>query len=245
MATNDTAVAIAGAAGGIGQAVAEAFAADEVHDTVALLDLHESVHEVATQVDGEGYRVDVSDPDDVSEAVAEIESTADITSIVNLAAIFGEKHQPVDEITDEDWDSMIGVNLKGQFHLIREVAPSMLDRGVGTIVNVSSQAGKQGSAVGGVHYSASKSGIFGLSKGLAKQLGPDVRVNCVTPGLINTPPVKDYWTEEEIESHTPELPLERMGEPHEVADVIHFLSSDASSYITGAIIDVDGGSRLV
>lgn len=240
-----TAAVIAGAAGGIGRAVVEKFARDEQYDVVACLDLAESVHDVADEYGGDAYQVDVSDPAQVAAAIAEIERDADVHAAVSLAAVFGKKHQSVDDISDSDWNDLVGVNLKGQFNLVREVGPGMKERGDGYIVNVSSMAGKKGSAVGGVHYSASKSGIFGLTKGLAKQLSPEVRVNCVTPGLINTPPVTDYWTDEEIEEYTNRLPLERMGEPEDVAHVVHFLCGEGAAYMTGCIVDVDGGSRLL
>lgn len=122
----------------------------------------------------------------------------------------------------------------------------MYDRERGAVVNVSSGAGKRGSVSGGVHYSASKAGVFGLTKGLAKQLGPHLRVNCIIPGLMHTPLTTDsgLWTKEGIEEFTDSVPLRRLGQPEEAASLIDFLCSERASYMTGAVVDVDGGATL-
>ncbi|MFB6250678.1 MAG: SDR family NAD(P)-dependent oxidoreductase [Halobellus sp.] len=122
-----------------------------------------------------------------------------------------------------------------------------MEGGDGAIVNVSSTAGQRGSASAGVHYSASKAGVLGLMKGLAKQLAPDVRVNSVVPGLIDTPLTtgSELWSDEELEAFVERLPAGRLGDPDEVARVIHFLCGEGSSYMTGSVVNVDGGSDLV
>lgn len=122
----------------------------------------------------------------------------------------------------------------------------MYDRGQGWIVNVSSGAGQRGSASAGVHYSASKAGIFGLTRGVAKQLAPRVQVNAVVPGLIDTRLASkdDLWSESEQTAFLETIPANRLGEPDEVARVIEFLSGDGAAYMTGAVVNVDGGAAL-
>lgn len=240
-----TAVVITGATGGIGRATVERFEANDTYEYLALFDIDPAVTDVATEYDGGvGFEVDVADGEAVQAAVDEIEAAANIQAAVNLAAVFGTKGQRVHEISDADWDRLLSVNLQGQFNVAKAVSIPMVERGRGYLVNVSSMAGRRGSSVSGVHYSASKSGIFGLTRGLAKELCPEVRVNCVTPGLIETPPVTNLWTREELDGYTRAIPLGRMGKPAEIARLLEFLSGPGAGYITGEVIDADGGAKL-
>jgi 3-oxoacyl-[acyl-carrier protein] reductase len=190
------------------------------------------------------FDVDVRWSDAVVDVIEAIESFADVAAVVNNAGV--SRAVDLASLKPDEWDRVLDVNLKGQYVVARAAAAAMLERGDGSIVNVSSVAGLRGSATGGVHYSASKAGVIGLTKGLAKQLGPAVRVNCVAPGLIATPLLteSDLWTEEALAEYAAELPLERIGTPSEVADVVSFLCGDDASYVTGAVITVDGGSTL-
>ena len=122
----------------------------------------------------------------------------------------------------------------------------MFEREAGYVVNVSSGAGQRGSASGGVHYSAAKAGVLGLTKGLAKQLGPHVRVNCVVPGLVDTPLMTDsgLWDEASVAAFEESLPLERVGEPDEIARVIEFCCGPGAAYMTGSVVNADGGGSL-
>ncbi|WP_266083252.1 SDR family NAD(P)-dependent oxidoreductase [Haladaptatus caseinilyticus] len=232
---------VTGAASGIGKATVERFADDDEHEYVVGFDVDDRVTEID---DVEGMVVDVSDYDAVMEAVTVVEEYADVASLVGCAAI--SRDVWVGDLEPEEWGDLIAVNLTGQYTVARAVGPKMYDRGEGTIVTLSSGAGQRGSVSAGVHYSASKAGILGLTKGLAKQLAPSVRVNCVVPGLIDTPLTTDsgLWTEEEIEAFTADLPIQRLGSADEVAEVIEFLSGEGGAYMTGSVVTVDGGASL-
>jgi len=241
---------ITGARRGIGRAIAERFGADNRFDIVACLDVHEGVEQTAADVPGgQSYVVDVSNQDAVMDVVDEVEVNADIAAAVNNAGI--SRYFWIANLEPEEWDHVLNVNLKGQYNVARAVTPRMHDRESGYLVNISSGAGRRGSVSGGVHYSASKAGAFGLTKGLAKQLAPHVRVNCVVPGLIDTSIGKStededsLWSEEGMEKMRKLILLQRRGQPDEVARVVHFLCGRGAKYITGATIPVDGGSTLM
>ncbi|MFB6127890.1 MAG: SDR family NAD(P)-dependent oxidoreductase [Halolamina sp.] len=235
---------VTGAASGIGRATVDRLR--ERYDLVAGLDVDPAVKTVADDLDGvRGYVADVADHDRVHEVVADVEADADVVAAVNNAAV--SRYYPLSELDPDEWREVLDVNLTGQYNVAHAVGPEMVDRGRGTIVNVSSGAGQRGSASGGVHYSASKAGVLGLTKGLAKQLAPDVRVNCVVPGLMDTPLTTDsgLWDEAGIDEFTDRVPLGRLGDPEEAAALVDFLCSDQASYVTGAVLNVDGGAALV
>lgn len=235
---------VTGAASGIGQAVVEQFLDDGSTDHVAALDIDPTIHDTFDEAVSTSV-VDVSDHKEVHEVVDQIEQTHDITAVVNNAAI--SRYYWLGYLTFEEWQEVINVNLTGQYNVAHAVGPKMYERGDGAIVNVSSTAGQRGSASAGVHYSASKAGVLGLTKGLAKQLAPSVRVNSVVPGLIDTPLATDseLWSDEELAAFVERLPAGRLGDPDEVARVIHFLCGEGSAYMTGSVVNVDGGSALV
>lgn len=235
---------VTGAASGIGRATVDLFR--ERYDLVAGIDVDDAMREVAAEFDDvAGYVADVRDHERVTDIVDDVEDAADVVAVVNNAAI--SRYEWIGDLGPEEWQEVLDVNLTGQYNLVHAAGPRMFEREHGAIVNVSSGAGKKGSASGGVHYSASKAGVFGLTKGLAKQLSPHVRVNCIVPGLMDTPLTTDsgLWTEEGIEAFTDRVPLGRLGQPEEAADLIDFLCSERASYVTGAVVDVDGGASLV
>lgn len=243
--TDSTAAVVTGGASGIGAATVDRFATGEEYDTVAALDIDPNVEEMYADTPGvEGFRVDVSDFDAVHDVVDAVEATADIGAVVNCAGV--SRYFWIGDLEPEEWHDVVDVNLTGQYHLVHAAAPAMYERGHGYIVNVSSGAGQRGSASGGVHYSAAKAGVLGLTKGLAKQLAPDVRVNCVVPGLMDTPLATDseLWTEEELEAAVENIPLQELGAPDAAAKVIEFLCGDGAEYMTGSVVNVDGGSSL-
>ncbi|MFD1684828.1 SDR family NAD(P)-dependent oxidoreductase [Halobellus litoreus] len=240
-----TCALVTGAASGIGRAVVDRFRVDESLDHVAAFDVDSTVQTVFDDDDVSTYDVDVRDHEAVHEAVDDIENKHNITALVNNAAV--SRYVWLGDLTPEEWHEVIDINLTGQYNIAHAVGPRMFEREEGAIVNISSTAGQRGSASAGVHYSASKAGIFGLTKGLAKQLAPSVKVNCVVPGLIDTPLVtdSDLWSDEELAAFIDRLPTNRLGEPDEVARVVHFLCGEGSAYMTGSVVNVDGGSGLV
>lgn len=243
--TNTNAAVVTGGASGIGAATVERFANGDEYDTVAALDIDSSIEEMyASDPNVEPFQVDVSDFDAVHDVVEAVEALADIEAVVNCAGV--SRYFWIGDLEPDEWHDVVDINLTGQYHLVHAAAPKMYERGHGYIVNVSSGAGQRGSASGGVHYSAAKAGVLGLTKGLAKQLSPDVRVNCVVPGLMDTPLATDseLWTKEELEAAVENIPLRELGDPDAAAKVIEFLCGDGAEYMTGSVVNVDGGSSL-
>jgi len=160
--------------------------------------------------------------------------------LVNVAGgIMGRK--PLTEITEEFWDSVISLNLKSAFLVTKEVVPYMTEGGA--IVNFSSQAARDGGGFGALAYATSKGGVLTMTRGLAKELGPKgIRVNCVSPGMINTT-FHNTFTKPEVRTNVAAAtPLRREGEATEVGDLVLYLASDASSFINGESIEINGGS---
>ena len=149
------------------------------------------------------------------------------------------------EITEERWDQVIDLNLKSAFLCSKAVARSMIERKTGAIINLSSIAGRNGGALGSMHYATAKGGIITFTKGLAKELAPfNIRVNAVSPGVIDTPYHEQFSTPEMMKNYVNAIPLGRVGKADEVAKVIAFLASDAASYIAGETIEINGGMYM-
>ena len=146
------------------------------------------------------------------------------------------------ELTEGRWDEVINLNLKSAFLCCRAVAASMMERKAGVVINVSSIAGRNGGALGSIHYSTAKGGLITFTKGLAKELAPfGVRVNAVSPGVIDTRYHEQFSTPEMMKTYAGMIPLGRVGTPAEVAKVICFLASDAAGYLAGETIEINGG----
>jgi 3-oxoacyl-[acyl-carrier protein] reductase len=224
---------ITGAAQGLGEAVASRFGEDKLNA-------------VATRLKREGVEAyvkpcDVSDSEQVHRIIEDTaEELGSIDLLVNCAGIHMTTR--FHELTVEEWDRVMGVNLRGTFLFMHEVYPLMKKKGYGRIVSFSSTAGLGVSNFGGAHYTASKHGVMGLTKALAKEAGPfGIRVNAVCPGIIDTDMVRETVGMEKANEYKKAVPLLRIGTPEEVAEVVLFLVSDRSSYITGVGINVSGG----
>jgi len=189
--------------------------------------------------EGEIVRFDVADTKAATEAIAGlIQEKGRIDILVNNA---GESRDGLlVRMKEQDWDRVIGTNLKGAFNCCRAVSYAMMKQRGGRIINVSSIVALSGNA-GQANYSASKAGIIGLTKSLARELAPrGICVNAVAPGLIATD-MTSAMTEEQREKVLEEIPLSRLGTPDDVAGVVLFLASDEAGYITGQVIGVNGG----
>jgi len=235
---------VTGGASGIGAAVVDRFAEDGT--AVSIWDVDGSGAEGRASAVAEyggraqAVEVDVSDPDTVVEATEEtLDRFGRIDVLVNNAGIVGESG-PLWEQEPEDWNRVLGVNLNGVFHCSRAVVPHMRERGWGRVVNVSSIAGKEG-IPSAAPYSVSKAGIIALTKSLGEELATDgVLVNCVTPAVIRTDMIEQV-SEEYLQDKIDQIPMGRLGEPEEVAELVSWLASDACSFTTGAVFDLSGG----
>ena len=239
---------ISGAAGirGIGYATAKTFVAQGAK--VAILDLDRDGAATAAASLGEGHLgigCNVTDKADCQAAIGKVLASFDgIDILINNAGIT----QPVKvwDIDPESWDRIQDVNLKGVLYLSQAVMPHMRERKAGAIACMSSVSAQRGGGIlGGAHYSAAKAGVLGLAKAMARELGPDgIRVNCVTPGLIQTDINAGKISDEKRTEIIAGIPLGRLGEPQDVANIYLFLASPLSGYVTGAVIDVNGGMLI-
>jgi 3-oxoacyl-[acyl-carrier protein] reductase len=243
---NQTAV-VTGAARGIGRAVALAFAREGAD--VALVDIEDEILKPLQQeAERAGGRVlsvacDVSRSASVQAMVARVVAGfGRIDILVNNAGII--RRGTIETVTEEDWDRVIAVNLKGCFNCCRAVVAAMKSQDGGSIVNVSSIAGKLGDITSAPGYGPSKAGMDALTKTLARQLAPyGIRANGVAPHAIETE-MSAQWSEEKRREIITGIPLGRLGRPEDVAQAVLFLASGSASFITGEILDVNGGALM-
>lgn len=239
---------VTGAAGaqGIGLATARLFAAHGAR--LALLDLPAADPRAAARslgADHDGYECDVSAREQCRTTVEQVaRDFGGVDILVNNAGIV--QSQKIDAITAQDWERVLGVNLRGNFQMAQAVIPHLRLRGGGSIVCVSSIAGQRGGGVFGTsHYAASKAGIMGLAKALARELGPEgIRANAVAPGPIDNDFTRGAMTDEIKAGIARNVPLGRLGTSEDVARVCLFLASELAAYVTGAVIDVNGGLHI-
>lgn len=235
---------ITGAAQGIGFAIAEAFAREGSHVVIGDIDAS-AASRAAETIGGSaiGVGCDVAAADDVDALVAAaIASFGSVDVFVNNAGI--TRDATMRKMTEAQFDEVVSVHLKGTWLGTRAASSVMRDQAAGgSIINVSSISGKVG-LLGQTNYSAAKAGIVGLTKAAAKEVGfAGVRVNAIQPGLIRTP-MTEGMREDILAARLAEIPLGRVGEPAEVAQVALFLASDMSSYVTGAVLEITGGRHM-
>ena len=242
-------VIVTGAAQGMGAAIAGRLAAEGAK--VVLSDINaEKVAGVAERINAAAensalaMRTDVTKEDEVAEMVeATIAHYGTVGILVNNAGILYPTR--IDHVTKAEWDEVIDVNLNGSFLCSKAVLPIMKANKFGRIVNMSSSAGRSVSTLGGVHYTAAKAGVLGLTRGMAKEVAPfGITVNAVCPGLIDTEMARENCTPQRLRAYEESFPIPRLGTPEEVAQLIIFLATDAA-YITGASIDINGGDLMM
>lgn len=226
---------VTGGSGGIGQAVCSELAKNGCHVFVGYSSSAEKARKTAESIGGEAVKLNVADKDDISNAVREI-GRLDI--LVNNAGI--SEIELFTSISVERAAEIMNVNLMGAMNCSRVFLPAMICQKSGCIINISSMWGQTGASCE-VDYSASKAGLIGFTKALAKETAPSgIRVNCVAPGFIMTE-MNSRFSDEELELIRSEIPLGIFGEPRHVADSVAFLASESAEYITGQILAVNGG----
>ncbi len=238
---------VTGGSMGIGTAIALKLAELGANVAINFRKHKEEAEEVIKKVKAMGRKgllvqADISNFEDAQKMVAQVKSEfGSIDILVNNAGVNWDG--VIWKMTEEQWDSVININLKGYFNYVRSVAPIFREQKSGKIVNVTSINGLRGK-FGQANYSASKAGIIGLTKTVARELGKyGVNVNAVAPGLIETDMMKN--ADENVRNQAmADIVLQRMGQPEEVADVVAFLCSEQARHITGEVIKVDGGQYI-
>jgi 3-oxoacyl-[acyl-carrier protein] reductase len=247
MKLKDRVAIVTGGARGIGKAIALAFVREGAK--VALVDVDKEKLEVLkNEIEKKKGKVivipcDITKSSNVKEMVDQVrKGFSRIDILVNNAGII--RRGTIETVTEEDWDRVIEVNLKGTFNCCKAVAGIMRQQGYGKIINVSSIAGKMGDITSAPGYGPSKAGVDALTKTLARQLAPyGINVNGVAPHAIETE-MSAQWSEERRKEIIASIPLGRLGKPEDIANAVVFLASDEASFITGEILDVNGGALM-
>lgn len=236
---------VTGAAGVLGLAIARALAADGLR--VVMADVRADALAEAVAAVGPAaiaLPLDIGDADAVAQACAEVRSRhGDVAVLVNNAGVLS--NNKCAETTPAEWRRLMGVNIDGAFYLCRECLPAMRTAGWGRIVNICSLAMKSGGITAGTGYTTSKGAMGALTFSLAREAAGDgVTVNGIAPAYIRTPMVTEQLTEAQRQQLLAEIPVHRFLEADEVAHVVRFLVSPLSGFITGEIVDINGGLHL-
>lgn len=238
---------ITGASGGIGQAMARQFAQAGYRVFCGSFSQPQKAQGLAAQLREEGWAAQAVQGDlsssEGARAFAErvLADCGRVDVLINNAGVAQQKL--FQDITDEDWRKMMGVNLDGVFYVTRAFLPGMIREKNGRIIQISSVWGVCGASLE-VHYSASKAAVAGMTRALAKEVGPSgITVNCIAPGVIRTP-MLDGFSQEELAQLAQDTPLGRLGTGEDIAALALFLASDQAGFITGQVICADGGFAL-
>ena len=226
---------VTGASKGIGRAIAAELATAGANVVLSYRTGAEDAEALAGEIGGKAVQADVSDP---ASAAALVEEAGDVDILVNNAGV--TRDGLLVRMSDEDWSTVIDTNLASCFYTCRAAARGMMKKRAGTVVNISSIVGIHGNW-GQTNYAASKAGIIGFTKSLARELGSrNVRANVVVPGYVKTQ-LTEVLPDGATEAMLTNTPLGRLGDPADVAGAVRFLCSDEASFITGAVLLVDGG----
>lgn len=244
MALNNKVALITGGSRGIGKEIALELARNGVNIAISYVSNGEKANEVLEEIKSYGVKAvaiktNVSVEEDVTQMIKTIEEELGIIDIlVNNAGV--TKDNLLIRMKEEDWDEVMNVNLKGTFLCTKAVSRAMMKKKYGKIINISSVVGVMGNAGQG-NYSASKAGVIGFTKSMAKELASrGIRVNAIAPGFIQTD-MTEGLKDEIKETMLKEIPLNYFGNPKDIANLVVFLASESSDYITGQVINVDGG----
>ena len=242
-------VLVTGASSGIGRATAELFGrlgasvALTYHKNGAGADAAvAAITSNAGSAKAIALQIDVTKDGEIARMVNEVEAgLGPVDILVNNAGSLVERLKTLD-LTEARWDEVMNLNSTSAFFAAKAVIPKMLEKGSGVIVNVTSIAGRNGGAPGSIHYSSAKAALLTMTKGLAKEFANQgIRVNAVSPGVIDTPYHETFTAPEVMENLKKAIPMGRPGRPDEVASVIAFLASDGASYLCGETIEINGG----
>ena len=245
----DKVAVVTGAGQGMGRAVAERLAAGGARLAVNDVNADAAERTASALLENGAEAVAVAGSVTAATDVAAMVETTlarygALHILVNNAGVL--RPTRVIDIEEDEWDFVVEVNLKGTYLCSRAVLPAMREAGWGRIVNFSSTAGKNVSTVGGAHYTAAKAGILGFTRHLAKEeAGYGITVNSVCPGLIDTEMVRTTIDAARAKAYADSFPIQRMGQPSEVAELVAFLASDRAAYITGASLDINGGDLMI